>query len=440
MFGDRCEIRLLLEAATPLHVGSGELDNMPARPGANETGSYAAIVRDHEDRPYLPATSIKGALRRLAEQHFPGHNGLASLFGQLRGGEQSEAPGVMGRLLVRGGRAVGEVPDAPQAPFANAVGKGAFIAARTKVEGKTGVADDHKLFHQEMAVPGLCFEIVMTLVRFGPDMVQGDALDLLKRLIKIVARDGLMLGRSQADGQGLLKVKGQVTITPYALKEDGELAPGEPEIVEAETASAQKMRGEIGRHSFSFLCAAPFAIIDSSVKGAGKDIAKEQGTVQLAAQRLAEKQPLILGSSISGALCARAHWLWRLKVLRGEMKDAAKHEDGPVNELFGTAGRRALIEIRNLSVKEAKGEKITSLKVDRFTGAPVHGALFTTDSFTGVRLSFDLVLSERGRAMSAEARALWEVLLADIDKHGLELGHGVNKGFGWFQRESTSWA
>jgi CRISPR/Cas system CSM-associated protein Csm3 (group 7 of RAMP superfamily) len=431
MFGDRHEIRLSLETATPLHVGTGELAPL----GADKDTSVSTIVRDADGYPYLPATSIKGALRRLAEQHFPDDEGIVPLFGRIVA--SSDAPGVMGRLLVRGGGVTGALPDVSHAPFARAIDrKGTFVAARTAIDRKTGVADDHKLFHQEMIPPGVCFQIVMTLVRFGPDQPQSDAFDLLKRVLKIVVRDGLVLGRSQADGQGLLKLKGPVTITQCVLNDQGELAQLEVEAITAEAASANKRPDEVCRQSFVLLCRAPFAIVDSSVKGAGKDIAKEQVTIQLSAQRLAGNRPLILGSSISGALRARAHWLWRLKVLRDELGDAGEDES-PVNELFGTTGRRGLMEIRELSVSEAAEEKITSLKVDRFTAAPVHGALFTTDSFTGVRLSFDLVLSGRGKAVDDDVRALWEALIKDIENHGLELGHGGNKGFGWFQRENA---
>jgi|ERR1051326_1161411 CRISPR/Cas system CSM-associated protein Csm3 (group 7 of RAMP superfamily) len=439
MFGDRYEIRLVLETATPLHIGTGELENIGPRPGEEEANAFATIVRDDRDLPYLPATSIKGALRRLAEQHFPGDAGFVPLFGKIPEEEQQgRQPGVMGRLLVRGGRVVGAIPDVSRAPFANPQRKASFIAARTAVDGEKGVADEHKLFHQEMVPPGLSFALVMTLLSFGKRRDNDSALDLLRSLLKVVVRDGLVLGRSQADGQGVLKVKGQVTITPYVLTGEGELTAGKPENAESAPAQKENIPGEICRRHFELLCAAPFAVVDSSVKGLGKDIAKEQGSVQLSAQRLTHKKPLLLGSSISGALRARVHWRWRLEVLRGSMKEAEKEDDDPVKELFGTSRRRALIEIRNLTVSEAMGEKITSLKVDRLTGAPVYGALFTTDTFTGTRVSFDLVLVHRGKEPSTDAQTIWQKLLVDVEKAGLQLGHGINKGFGWFKQEKAA--
>ena len=436
MFGDRHEIRLMLETMSPIHIGSGEATELALRPGANDTALVATIVRDVNRLPYLPATSIKGALLSLAQRHLPKDDGLVPLFGAPKSGEKDKSSGVMGRLLTRGGRVVGALPDISPAPFADAADRMAsFIAARTAIDHEKGVADDHKLFHQEMAIPGLCFELAMTFACFGGKDEQDNALDLLRRLLGIVARDGLMLGRSQADGQGLLRVRGQVTITAYILSGTGNLEPGQPEIVKTAAASTN---GDVQVHSFTFLCPTPFGVLDSSVKGAGKDVARESGTVQLAAQRLADDEPLILGSSISGAMRARAQWLWRREILRGNMCEARSDEDNPVAELFGTTGRRAIIEIRNLTVSKAKGEKITSLKVDRFTGAPVYGALFTTDSFTGTRLSFELVPVVRGKAMSEDAEALWKKLLLDIETNGLEIGHGVNRGFGWFRAEKTT--
>jgi CRISPR/Cas system CSM-associated protein Csm3 (group 7 of RAMP superfamily) len=65
----RYEISGCLEVLTPLHLGSGAFATRNAVKGADgaEPPQVALIVRDGDDAPYLPATSLKGLLRRLAE-------------------------------------------------------------------------------------------------------------------------------------------------------------------------------------------------------------------------------------------------------------------------------------------------------------------------------------------------------------------------------------
>lgn len=425
MFGDRIEVSLTLKTLTSLHVGTGEFRPMPPRPGTNDSGTYAAIVRDHRGMPYLPPTSLKGVIRRLAEELLTDIASVDELFGTIKG--KQAGSGKMGKLLFRGGHFKGDLPKTEAMPFANAeLGKGAYIAARTAINGAYGVADDHKLFSQEMVPPGVSFSLGLTLLDFGTG--NDTALDDLKHVLSVAIRDGLSLGKSQADGQGQLAVS-DVQLRHLKLSDDGSLRETKKGAVVA--AGAETARPHIvEKHSFALQCDMPFAVVDSSVKGAGRETAKETGTVQVAAQKLRDGMPLLHGSSIAGVLRSRAVWLARLMEMRGEL-DA---ENTAVEELFGTTNWKALVEIRDLKVSEAKEEKITSLKVDRFTGAPVFGALYTTAAFTGVRLSFSLVLNSRPSSeLSAGAKAVFNAVLRDIRDNGLELGHGTNKGFGWFK-------
>lgn len=433
MFGDRIEVSLTLKTLTSLHIGTGEFRPMPARSDTNNSGTYAAIVRDHRGLPYLPPTSVKGVIRSLAEEVLTEQDVIDELFGTIKlskkeNDEHAKAgTGRMGKLLFRGGLCKGDLPKTDAMPFANAeLGKGAYIAARTAISGAYGVADDHKLFHQEMVPPGVTFSISLTLLEFGTDnkALLGD----LKRVLSVAMRDGLSLGKSQADGQGQLAVSG-VELRHLKLSEDGNLKETKKETVTAAGNDVVRLR-TIEKRAFTLYCDMPFAVVDSSVKGAGRETAKETGTVQVAAQKLRDGMPLLHGSSIAGVLRSRAVWLSRLMEMRGELHAG----NTAVKELFGTTDWKALVEIRDLKVSEAKEEKITSLKVDRFTGAPVFGALYTTAAFTGVRLSFSLVLNSRPSSeLSAAAKTLFEKLCTDIRDNGLELGHGTNKGFGWFK-------
>lgn len=424
MFANRIEVTLALKTLTSLHVGTGEFRLMAAREGTNQAGRYATIVRDYQGLPYIPATAVKGVVRRLAEDYFRGDGVIDELFGTVKNLEAGS--GSMGKLLFRAGLCQGELPKTEAMPFAKeAGGKGSYIAARTAIDAASGVAEDHKLFMQEMVPPGVRFGLALTLLDFGRP--HDAALKALTQLLAIAMRDGLSLGKSQADGQGQMAVS-DVILRHLRLSSEGVLKEAKRDVVRAAGKEFKPLL-PTERHFFELECPMPFAVANSAVKGTGREQARESGTVQVAAQKLRDGMPLVHGSSIGGVLRSRAVWLSRLMVLNG-----APAVSDAVDELFGTSDRKALVEIKDLKVLEAREEKITSLRVDRFTGAPVFGALYTTAAFTGVRLSFALILNSRPpRETTESAKALFASIAEDIRQNGLQLGHGTNKGFGWFQ-------
>jgi CRISPR/Cas system CSM-associated protein Csm3 (group 7 of RAMP superfamily) len=442
MFGSRHEISLRLTTATPTHVGTGEFVPMPPRSGSNDAADYATIVRDHNDLPYIPSTTIKGNLRRLAEEHFPDDAGFVPLFGEIKDSRRDkkdngkdEEIGVMGQLLVHAGQCDGKFPDTRAMPYASHVKAGAYIAARTAMDGEAGVARRNNLFFQEMLPPGVAFDVRLTLLHFGGKT--DAALRLVENLLSIGMRDGLSLGKSQSDGSGRMELS-NVSMTEMVLGDDGSLRSSARKTIAKAGGGAVVDDGSNVRH-FDLICEMPFSVVDSSVTGEGRDKAKESGTVQVAAQKLRAGQPLLHGSSVSGVLRARALWLAGKEALAGRLVDEDKtplEAESVVKEMFGTTGQRAKVEIRHLSVGQGKEELITSLKVDRFTGAPVFGALYTSQVFTGVRLSFDLVLASTAkRKVSAAAAGVFKLLCEDTEKNGLNIGHGGNKGFGWFRKK-----
>lgn len=143
-----------LEVVSPLHVGSGKF---PKKGKAGQSGAsapeVAAIVRDVNNAPYIPGSTIKGALRSIAEQLLKEKELVSALFGETK----LETDGQMGSILFRGATLSGDPPDCGEMPYADApaievdqggLGAGVFVAARAKIDRAKGVADDHKLFFQ----------------------------------------------------------------------------------------------------------------------------------------------------------------------------------------------------------------------------------------------------------------------------------------------------
>ena len=265
---------------------------------------------------------------------------------------------------------------------------------------------------------------------------------LEQTLAALTVRDGVAIGAGQADGFGRLKLKGlPVAIARQLDAVTGEASdtPPRPVRVDDADAGAAVIRVE-------FYCDGPFLIADVSrnkapVEDAGEDASREP---HQRPQRLGPHLPLILGSSLSGALRARAEWLAAVKKI-GTDKERVKtlgvgqSLEHPVDRLFGVTGFRGLLAIRSIVVREATSWQVTSVKIDRFSGAPIDNALFATETFIGVRFTANFILEQRGKtAAGADDKTLLEELLKDLKENGLQLGAGGNKGFGWFEAKVIS--
>ena len=435
MFADRREYDLEFAALTPTHVGTGEFAEF-TREGSNEPSSVATMARDCDDNPWLPPTALKGMLRREAEARgLAADPGYSPLFGTIRDSRAGMATGAMGLLLMRGASMSKAPPDVAAMPFAGRLKRrDAFVAARTAIDPQTGVAADHKLFLQEMLPAGARFRCKAVLLGHGGG--RAEAAGLFDRLLSALMRDGLSIGKSQADGQGELKLVA-ASVRDLVLTAQGELKERSSGRIAAAAAGQDAPVNVVTSWAASAFCEAPFLVADSSLAKAQRGLDEEFSTArnsgpQISAQRVSERLPLVLGSSISGALMARARWLADRMERRGAIADASE----ALRELFGAPERRALLGLRELRVSEATPFDITSLRLDRFSGGPVDGALFTTAAFTGTKLAFRLVLERRGDCCAGrEAIAVAQTLVEDIGRNGLILGAGTNKGFGWFDAE-----
>lgn len=439
-----------LDLLSPLHVGSGEdrfVRSVKGKETSNQPPLVAAIVREARGQPYLPPTTIKGLLRRLGETVLADDPGrLGDLFGDLdkgkagmvlaRGGELKKAARTAGMPFVEGAESLSEP---------GGLGPGVFVAARTAILAEKGVALDHTLHHMEMVAPGARFALHLVIETRGADAVDR-ASDALHRLVGILDRltdgQGHAIGRGAADGFGRVRLEPEsVRVHKRAIERDGRFPESDVSHI-----WRRRTRGEIPASeeiaAFTLIADGPFLVVDGSRRPRARQEPGHQRP-QLAAQRTADDLPLILGSSASGALRSRARWLAALS------GDPNPDPDGvtdiadltAVQRLFGTQRFKGLltIELRRLDGAPPQLWTAASVKIDRFTGGPIQNALFHTEAFVGTRLGLTLRLDPRpGRGEPTEAdRALFARLVADLRDNGLMLGHGSNKGYGWFRAEAA---
>ena len=232
-----------------------------------------------------------------------------------------------------------------------------------------------------------------------------------------------------------------------------------PEI----TAAGQAATGTLVR--LSLTCDGPYLSRDPWKTGQDRS---ERNVIQLARTGNA---PELLPTSIAGALRQRAAWLWwqdnpnaevaddrdtplRTRWLQERRKggpnapETERHMVGglrPVERLFGVPGWRGLVRVRAVEHLGAEGEiELASVALDRFSMAPVQGALFSIRASLKPRFAVTLEVEER--VLEIEERLsfpndgdkdLLNRLWTDLTTEGerLLLGFGTSKGFGWFAVE-----
>ena len=465
MFGNRLRMTAQITNITPAHLGSGDTFDLPRADGGNEMSEVWSFVRDHEGKPYLPPTTIKGMMRRIAEEVIAEPDRVAYLFGPRKkdagndegsrspsSGEGSSSVG-MGRLMFRGCSMDAAPPYTSDLPYVvdkavrsieriNGEGveqlrENAFVAVRTAINTASGVAADNRLFFQEMLPQGARFNFEILLLADDNAEIAKRAEDDFRLLMQAAISSGLQLGKGGADGNGEFHfVNGQATLTEQSISPDGSLVTGNSRKIEA--GELQYVR-DTKVEKFTLHCAGPFIVIDSSHNAAVERQSREQARKgdrpQIMAQRRSPKSPLLFGSSISGVARARALWLAKCAQNTEAPELEGVEPTEVVAQLFGTTSHKALVHIRGLDVSDGTPLRITSLKTDRFAGGGVDGALFTTEAFTDVTVKFRLELRKRKsmpEALEPAVDHVFKLLCEDIDANGLMLGHGSAKGFGWF--------
>ncbi|HAQ00711.1 MAG TPA: hypothetical protein DCQ35_11995, partial [Rhodospirillum rubrum] len=393
----RFDIEGKVTALSPLHVGTGDfttIEGLSGKAGANAAPQVARIARDAMARPMIPSTALKGVLLTLARSLVDvSDETLEALFGTIKAetGADDEPSGRMGAVTVFSAYRVSEAVDVSCYPYGR---DGCFVAARTSIDGASGVAANAKLFHQEMVAPGTTFGFRCRIEARGAAVAsaKGHLEALLPILSALTDENGVPVGKGQADGFGRLRLDGKsLKISQWSLDGEGRYKD-KPHPVALKAAKRRKVDG---RWRLGLTCEGPFAVLDGSYQSNKGKRDKSDKEPNARAQSAGKNLPLILGSSLSGALRSRAVWLENLRRHRAgaPLLDLADNETPhAVNRLFGRTDFRGLLAIEALTVTKATEKPFTSVKIDRFSGAPIDNALVTTQAFIGVRAVVTLSL------------------------------------------------
>ena len=405
------DFRFELEVIADLHIGCGQSDPIPAFAEAGndeESPMVADIVRDCDQLPIIPGTSLKGCLRDLLDAE-----PQILLFGSPKS-RADEGGGCMGVLRVHDAHHFSSPEGSLPTPMQN----GAFVLIKNAIDEGRGTSKTNFLFAKWMVPQGTVFSASLRLELWGDYAQQMRAAEALFLLFKGLASDeGVSLGKDTNSGDGRVRLLGEIRETQF-VAEDGALVPG-PERsfgIPSEpntrfTSLRMRHRGPSFTNDFAY---------DRETEKK-----RNQNAPHLRALRR-NKVPVISGSAISGVL--RAEFAFRLR-WQGLDEDAVTDR---ITRLFGATSRAGRLVVFAEDVSAAGKQTLMSNKIDRLSGGTIDNALFAIDTDYGVAFTLRLGLTDLADDIDRE---LFDEMIEMVRRNGVELGHSVNAGFGWFRVE-----
>lgn len=441
--------RVVLEAETPLFVGSGESSLL----------KDALVQRDNHGLPMIQGTSLTGVLRHAIEdasdanktdwQSFFGYQGKGNK------GEGSQLKVSSAYLILQDGKIAEALNiNENQKAFINTFDN-LPVRQHVKITDK-GVAKEHGLFDNEVVYKGARFLFELEL--------KGDLDDSekWKELISELQSQKFRIGQGTRNGYGRFSVN-SINAKKFNLDDKGDFEayldfdPSlNAENKSLKTIDIKEINSDYTHYKLE-LKPDDFFIFSS---GYGDDEVDnipiteqvisydERGSIK----KLNEKgQTLIPATSIKGALSHRT--AFHFNKLKGKWIDNIENEmyiqvletnNEAVYELFGAeegnenrdgGGQRGKIIMNDLFIDNAKNDKIFNhVAIDRFTGGAMDGALFSekVSYFEDKDKSFDLNIYVEQGVYKEFVIDAFEEALKDICKGLLPLGGMTTKGHGMF--------
>ena len=373
---ERVLIKGTLMLETPTHLGNGDAESLTDMP---------LLLDEGTGRPLLTGTSIAGALRAYVREFQHGYGSLEQandraqqLFGTVRGKES-----VQSWLLVDD--ALGEAT-------------GVELRDGVVIDAATRTAEDKKKYDIELLQAGTTFELSLELLLSEKN--QGAALlQTLALALRGLEQGEIGLGMRKHRGLGQCKVT-EWRVRRYQVATKQGLLAWLDDDASSETQGNKiydllEIEPEPSDARECFTLNATCGLEGSLLIRSGAGAPDAPDMVQLQSYRAGKPVPVLSGTSLAGAVRARAQRIANTLLPEGAAKKLVngmfgprmeKHEDKP-------AGSRVITyetEVQgNLNLVQSR------VKIDRFTGGAYPQALFSEQPLFGgpeseVRVHLDL--------------------------------------------------
>lgn len=437
--------RFVIEAKTPLAVGSGEKD----------ITTDALVATDLNGLPYIPGTAIAGVVRSMI-----GEESAKTFFGyqvpnKKKDGKGSEIIFTEAKILNSKGEVVDglNIEAIDKDPLLKEY-KELPIRQHARIDEK-GVTVKGGKFDEQVVFAGtrFCFELEM--------VSEGENYDDFELVLSQINNKTFRIGGGTRCGFGEIEVV-EMQRAKLDLSKPNELELyldkssnlsedwngwQRDENIEKETLSTDWVEYKLSLQSEDFfLFGSGFGDEDvdmTPVKARKVEWSNGCG-------KLSDKMVLIPATSVKGALSHRVafHWNKLNKYYAGNPEAKVGKDNFAVKTLFGSEGEkdgegqlRGNVIFSDIIEKRNVEDKILNhVAIDRFTGGAMDGALFS-EKTTYVREKdkpFEMTLLVRKEVLCKKEKKevlveqALEAALQDICKGMLPLGGGVNRGNGIF--------
>ncbi len=429
--------RIKVEATTPLFVGSG----------AASLITDSLVMKDHNDLPMIPGTSLSGVLRHALEDFSKDKIDWNDIFGF----QGKDNDGLGSRLIVSSAyflNGKGKVSEGLTKDLdSNTLNKLQKLPTRQHVRiTEKGVAADKVLFDNEVVYAGAQFIFEIELKGTKTDE------DSWKQIIKEIKSPSFRIGQGTRDGYGNLKVIGVYEKTFNLVNENDFEAYlsfnpslNSIEIKETEEKTDSNITDytlELTPDDF-FIFSEGFGDSEVDNKPTEEEIiVYNNGKIDF------ENRTLIPASSIKGAIAHRTAFHYNkfnkfyADTINENLKNYVEENNQAVKTLFGEKaqvvngnllGERGIVILDDLYYDDIDNSKIFNhVAIDRFTGGSIDGALFSEK--VSYKRDKKIVL-EINLAKEIEDDTIllaFEETLKDICRGLLPLGGMTTKGFGMF--------
>ena len=446
--------RITLEAVTPLVIGSGN----------KNIKTDSVVTKDVNDLPYIPATTLAGLIRHsLPEEEqnkWMGYQTKEESYGsQLI---LSEA-----KILSEDGKPIDGLNNKEDAITQLCL----QLPIRQHVRiNHQGVAEKNGKFDEEIVPKGMrfCFEMEL--------MSEEEDNEIMDKILSTIQSNGFHIGSGSRSGFGQIKIK---SILHKRLNLS---RPEDLELYLSKSSSLEKIwkgfepynsKGNTNTDYINYeldVQPSDFIFFGSGFGDECSDMTfVKEPVIQWndgSKVSIIEKEKVILipGSSVKGALAHRTAYHYnKLKECFADGKSAEElqrhvgKQNGAVKLLFGSEGdnkgknkRRGSIlisDIIQIQTEELEKKVLNHVKIDRFTGGAVTGALFSEEVLYAHDVFFTLeslldkaAITEfkenkedkENNVDKNKALKAFETALTDLCKGYLPLGGGVNRGNGTF--------
>jgi CRISPR/Cas system CSM-associated protein Csm3 (group 7 of RAMP superfamily) len=376
----------VIELCSPALIGCG-----------NKEHTDVDIIRDGNDKPFIPATSFVGALQDYIKINGR-ENDLKQFWGFTADGKNTKEPGRPPCLSQAG--SAGSVPEGKGVSGATEErqsslrcrdltcreGMAPKVAIRDgiAIKAETGIVEDGKKYDYEVVEPGAQFDLHLE-VSFGNDTTRDFSRRMLATIRKILEQEAVRIGAKTNSGLGKIRLaNAKMSEFDFGKKQDvlHWLRRDYPPTIVNPDYPAFTIQKK------NFTIDATFGLKNSLIIRSYPSDPKMPDAVHIRSGG----NPVLPGASLKGAIRSRAERI--IKTLFGTGSDKEDKAKGVLDELFGCvdeeyrlkeatkekdrpkAVRKGKVRIDEVTLPEFTSELQSRIKIDRFTGGTIESALF----------------------------------------------------------------